>query len=150
MCCKHFITLLWLLQKVCGTLDSCFITAHSIHKEGDLQICFGVIFHKTMHLKQAHITSGPVIHCAVFVAVTNTQTAAHLGWWFRWPVFVMVTLEKQNIFCAHTWSSNQSGGGVILALSSFLNLIPHQKQPDISVGIFSPTWRYQYPTVEYC
>jgi hypothetical protein len=41
--------------------------------------------------------------------------------------------------CARIWSSNQSGGGVILALSSFLDQIPHQKEPEISVGIFSPT-----------
>jgi len=63
-CCVNssLLTLLWLLQKVC-----------------DLQIYFGVIFHKTMHLKQAHITSGAFIHRAIFVAVTSTQTAAHLG-----------------------------------------------------------------------
>jgi hypothetical protein len=29
---------------------------------------------------------------------------------------------------------------VSLALYSFLNQIPHQKEPEISVGIFSPTW----------
>ena len=76
---NSLLTLFWLLQKVCGTLDPCFITTHSIHKEGVLQIYFGVIFHKTMHLKQAHITSGAFIRHAVFVAVTSTQTAAHLG-----------------------------------------------------------------------
>jgi len=31
------------------------------------------------------------------------------------------------------------GGGAILALYSFLNQIPHQKEPEISVGMFSPT-----------
>ena len=40
---SSLLTLLWLLQKVCGTLDPCFITAHSICKEGDLQISFGVM-----------------------------------------------------------------------------------------------------------
>jgi len=59
----------------------------------------------------------------------------------------MVTHESQNIFCTCTWSSNQSGGGAILALSSFFNQIPRQKEPEISVGIFSPTWRQQYPAV---
>jgi len=49
-------TLLWLLQKVCGALDPCFITTHSIHKEGALQMYFGVIFHKTKHHTKAHIT----------------------------------------------------------------------------------------------
>jgi len=38
---SSLLTLLWLLQKVCGTLDPCFITAHSIHKEGDLQLYEG-------------------------------------------------------------------------------------------------------------
>jgi len=42
-----------------------------------------------------------------------------------------------NFFCAGTWYSNQSGGGAILALSSFLNQIPHQKAPKILVGVFS-------------
>jgi hypothetical protein len=32
-------------------------------------------------------------------------------------------------------------GGVILALSSFFNEIPHQKEPEITVGIFCPTYR---------
>ena len=75
---SSLLTLLWLLQ-VCGTLDPCFIIAHIIHKEGDLQIYFGMIFHKTVPLKQAHITSGAFIRRAVFVAVKSTQTAAHLG-----------------------------------------------------------------------
>jgi len=47
--------------------------------------------------------------------------------------------ESQNSFCARTWSSNQTWSGVILALSSFLYQIPYQKEPEISVGIFSPT-----------
>ena len=51
----------------------------------------------------------------------------------------LTTLESHNICCGCTWFSNQSGGGAILALSSFLNQIPHQKEPEISVGIFSPT-----------
>jgi len=55
------------------------LSRHSIHKEGVLQIYFGVVFHKTMHLKQAHITSGAFVRRAVFVAVTSTQTAVHLG-----------------------------------------------------------------------
>ena len=72
--CMHYIncavnssllTLLWLLQKGCGTLDPCSLTTHSIHKESALQMYFGVIFHWTRHLKQAHITSGAFIHCAL-------------------------------------------------------------------------------------
>jgi len=90
---------------------------HSIYKEGDiLQIYFGVIFLETRHHAQAHVTSGKLIHCVLSLAARRTQTAAQ-GWWFRWPVFVMVTLESQNIFWTSTWSSNQSGGGTILALS---------------------------------
>ena len=134
---SSLLTYFWLLQKVCGTLDHCFITTYIIHNEGDLWIYFGVIFLETRHHAQAHITSGAFIHCALSLATRRTQMAAEFGWWFHWPVLVMVTLESQNIF----WSSNQSGGGAILALSSFLNQIPHQKEPEISVCIFSPTWR---------
>jgi hypothetical protein len=46
----------------------------------------------------------------------------------------MATLYSQSIFCACPWPSNQSGVEAILALSSFLNQIPHQKEPEISVG----------------
>ena len=35
---NSLLTLLWMLQKVCGTVDPCFITTHSVHKEGDFQI----------------------------------------------------------------------------------------------------------------
>jgi hypothetical protein len=41
-------------------------------------------------------------------------------------------------FCC-TWSSNQAGGGVILAFSSFFTQISRQKESEISVGILSPT-----------
>ena len=66
-----------MLQKVCGTLDHCFITTHSIHKESDLQICFGVIFCETRHHAQAHITSGALAHCALSLAVRRTQRWEH-------------------------------------------------------------------------
>jgi hypothetical protein len=86
MNCMHYIkcgvtssllTQFWLLQ-VCGTLDYCFIMTHSIHKEGDiLQIHFCVIFRKTRHHAQAHVTSGTL--CALSLAARRTQTAAQLG-----------------------------------------------------------------------
>ena len=66
---SSLLTLLRLLQKVCGTLDLCFITTHNIHKEGVSQMYFGVIFHKTKHHALAHITSGAFIHCALSLAV---------------------------------------------------------------------------------
>ena len=108
---SSLLTHFWLLQKVCGTLDHCFITTHIFHNEGDLQIYFGVIFLETRHHAQAHITSGAFIHCALSLATRRIWMAAEFGWWFRWPVLVMVTLELQNIFCTRTWSSNQFGVG---------------------------------------
>jgi hypothetical protein len=64
-----------------GTLGHCFITTHSIHKEGViLQIYFCAIFRKTRHHEQAHITSGAL--CALsFAAKKKTQTAEQMGWW---------------------------------------------------------------------
>jgi len=72
---------LWLLQKVCGTLDPCFITTHSIHKEGALQMYFGVIFHKTKHHALAHITSGAFVHCALSLAVRSHEFAGQCLLW---------------------------------------------------------------------
>ena len=33
---SSLLTKFWLLHKVCGTLDHCFIKTHSFHKEGDI------------------------------------------------------------------------------------------------------------------
>jgi len=104
------------------------LSRHIIHNEGDLQIYCCVIFLETRHHAQAHVTSGALVDFTLSLAARRTQTAVELGW-FHWPVLVMATLVSQNIFCTQTWSSNQSGGGEILGLSSFLNQIPHQKKP---------------------
>ena len=65
---SSFLTYFWLLHKVCGTLDHCFIMTYSIHNWGDLQIYFGVIFCEMWHNAQAHITSGAFIRCALSLA----------------------------------------------------------------------------------
>jgi len=49
-------------------------------------------------------------------------------WW-------MISLA--GVGCGRTWPSNQPGGGVIMAFFSFFNQIPHQKESDISVCVFS-------------
>jgi len=94
---SSLLTLFWLLQKVCGTLDPCFITAHSIHREGDLQIYFGVIFHKTRHLKQAHITSGSFIHCPFFGCKKHTDSSA-----FVWKISLASVCYGVSIFSGPT------------------------------------------------
>ena len=54
------------------------LSQHSIHKEGAiLQIYFCVIFRKTRHHAQAHITSGAL--CALSLATRRTQMAVQLG-----------------------------------------------------------------------
>jgi len=68
----------WLLQKVCGTLDHCFIMTHIIHNDSDtLQIYFCVIFRKTRNHAQPHITSGTHINCTLSLA-TRTHMAAEV------------------------------------------------------------------------
>ena len=47
-------------------MDRCFLTAHIIHNEGDLQIYFCVIFLETRHHAQAHGKSSALIGCAFF------------------------------------------------------------------------------------
>ena len=64
---SSLLTSVWLLHKVCGTLDHCIFTTHSIHIEGDiLQIYFCVISTKqgttrrpTSHL--AHLYTVPLL-----------------------------------------------------------------------------------------
>jgi len=48
---------------------------HSIHKEGGLQIYFGLIFCETRHNSQVHVTSGALIHCALSLAARRKQMA---------------------------------------------------------------------------
>jgi hypothetical protein len=72
------LTQFWLLQKVCGSLDHCFIVTYIIHNEGDLQIYLGVIFLETRHHAQADITSGAFIHCALSLATRRTQCCSHV------------------------------------------------------------------------
>jgi len=131
------LTEFWFLRKVCGTLDRCCITTHSIHNKGDLQIYFCVIFLETRH-PQAHITSGALIDCALSLAARRTQDGSGVGLISLANVCygdsqVTKHFLRPNLVFQPIW------GGAILALSSFLNQIPHQKEPEISVGVFSPT-----------
>jgi len=134
----HIASHFWLLQKVCGILDHCFITTHIIHNEGDtLQIYFCVIFRKTRNHAQPLVTSGTHINCTLSLAAGRTPMAAKVCWRFRWPVFVMVTLESQNICCGRTWSSNQSGGGAIL-------LFPASSIKFLTRRSLKSRWVYSY------
>ena len=74
---SSLLTYFWLLHKVCGTLDHCFIMTHSIHKEGDiLQIHFCVIIRKARYHALAHVTSGAL--CALSLTMRRTQMAEQL------------------------------------------------------------------------
>jgi len=46
----------------------------------------------------------------------------------------MAAVQSHNICCSQTLLSNQTGGGAILASSSFFDQIPHQKKSEISMG----------------
>jgi hypothetical protein len=50
-----------------------------------------------------HITSGAFIHCALSLASRTTQMTGQLGGRFCWVVFVIVTLESENIFLFWVW-----------------------------------------------
>jgi hypothetical protein len=123
---------------ICGTLDHYSIT---IHVFSVLQVNFCMIVRETRHHAQADITFGALIHCSLSHAARWASTAAKFVR-FCWPMLVMAAVESHNVCCSRTWPSNQTGGGAILASSSFFNEIPHQKKSEISVGIFSPTWRW--------
>jgi hypothetical protein len=68
----------WLLA-TCDALLVLFLLLHRIHKEGDLQIPFFVIFRESTPLARAHVTSGTLIYCDLSLAVRRTQTPAEFG-----------------------------------------------------------------------
>ena len=96
-----------------------------------------MVYKLTWHHAQAHFTVCALVDRHLSLATWWTKATVELGE-FRWPVLVMLALEPHSICCCHAWSSNQTGGGVILTFSSFFNQIPHQKKSEISVGIFTP------------
>jgi len=100
---------------------------HASYNETALQICFCVVIGKTRHHTQTHITFGTFVYGGLSLAPLRTNMAADIVFVFCWPVLVKVAVQPHNICCSHTWSSNQTGGGAIMASSSFLNQIPHQK-----------------------
>jgi len=105
--------LMWLLH-FCKLVNLC----HN-HSEIRLTVCGWVIFCETRHHAKADVTYGALTHCTLSLATRWTETVAEFGGWFHWMLLVMAALELHNICCGHTWSSNQSRGGAILAFSSF-------------------------------
>jgi len=101
-------------------------------------IYFGVIFHKTKHHALTHVTSGTFIYYPFFHCEENINSSA----------FGLMT-SMANVCCGDSQIAKHYlsphfvfqpiWGWGILALYSFPNQIPHQKEPEILVGIFSPT-----------
>ena len=138
MCCKQFIThIIVVAAEGLWHLGSLFYNSTQYSQRG----CFRNLLWCDIPQHNAPQTGPHHIRCIYTLCRFCCRDKHTDSSTFRWPVFVMVTLESQNIFCAHTWSYNQSGVGAILALFSFLIQLPHQKQPEISVSIFSPTCR---------
>ena len=92
-----------------------------------LQICFCMVIGKTRHYAQNHITFGTFVYSGLSLAPLWTNAAADVVFVFCWPMLVMAAVQPHNICCSRTWPSNQSEGGAIMASSSFLDQIPHQK-----------------------
>jgi len=105
-----------------------------------LQICFCVVIGETRHHAQTHITFGTFFYSGLSLAPLWTNVATDIVFVFCWPMLIMAAVQPDNICCCRTWPSNQTGGGAIIASSSFLDQIPSQKS-EIFVGTFSPTWR---------
>jgi len=137
---SSLLTLLWLLQKGCGTLDPCCITTHSIHKEGVLQMYFGVIFHKTKHHTLAHITSGAFIHCALSLDVRSHDFASQCLLWrlLSSKTCLAPTLGlTTNLGLGRSWLFSASPINFLTRSclkSLFLYLAPHK---DNNIQLFS-------------
>ena len=121
---------------VCGKLDHCFIMTHSQQRWFTNLLSCDIL--ETRHHAQAYVTSGALIDCALSLAA-RTQTAAAFdffaGQCLLWLLSSPQLLLRPHLFFQPIW------GWGDLGLSRFLNQIPHQKEPEISVGIFSHTWK---------
>ena len=99
---------------------------HTCCNKTALQICFCVVIGETRHHAQTHITFGTFVYSGLSLAPLWTNAAVDIIFVFCWPMLVMAAVQPHNICCSHTWPSNQTGGGAIMASSSFLDQIPHQ------------------------
>ena len=107
-----------------------------------------MIFCKTRHHAQAHVTSGAL--CALSMAVRRTQTAAQLGWWFHWPLFVVATSAEALCCCCFSFSSKYkvcSKKDETFAIKTLLLILQHFKHcPLQSSPLY---WRYTVPNVSW-
>jgi hypothetical protein len=104
------------------------------------QISFRAIFRETRRHTQTNATFWALLWCGLALATGWTKTAAEFVGLY-WLVLAVADLQSCNVCFHRTWPSNQTGGGAILASCSFFDQILHQEESEISVGIFSPTWR---------
>ena len=126
----------------CGTFGCSSVTTHRlvvIAKFTDSVLC--VNGEGRRHTK-THIALRTLVSGASSLAADWANPAAVFATFF-WPILVITAVQSHNICCNRTWPSNQTGGGAILASSSFFDQIPHQKKSEILVGTFSPTRRYR-------
>ena len=119
-----------MLHKICGTSDHCFITTHSIYKEGDIsQIYFCVIFHDTRHRTQAH--------CALSLAMRTQMAeqwvdfAGHcLLWLLLLRLAAVVSLRPQNglltslAFAPDSEAVSSTRISLMVSSSSFIYFFP--------------------------
>jgi hypothetical protein len=73
--------------KFCGTLDHCFITTHSIHNWGDLQIHFSVLFPETRHHTHSHLISGTKHFLSPQHLIPSGCQQPEFHWWLPPPVW---------------------------------------------------------------
>ena len=118
-------TKLWLLQKVCGILEPCFILTHCIHNWGDLQIYSGVIFCEkgTTYRPMSHLV---LYKLCPFSGWEKNTDSSELGGWFRWPVLVMAALESHNI----SWAALGLPTNLGLGRSWLFELLQSNSSPE--------------------
>ena len=132
---KYFITHI-ILVAAGGLWHLGSLFYHNTHYS-QLQIYFGVIFHETRHHAQA-ITSGTLTVCLFSGRKKNTHESgvglmislASAGYGGS---RVVQHLLRQHLVFQPIWGWGDLGSFQLLQSNS------HQKEPEISVGIFSPT-----------
>jgi hypothetical protein len=106
--------------QVCCTLDC--LSQHTVFTIGviyKLTLVWYSTKQSTMHRPTSHLVHLYVCS-ALVLAARKTKTIVQLDGWFHWPVFVMATLESENIFLFYFVVSNQNfTDGLLLKFDFF-------------------------------
>lgn len=86
-----------------------------------------IVFSDARLLHESDSLTSKSYPCYRSLSSTNARYCMLCNLYIARPVLVMAAVQPHNICCSRTWPTKHTGGGAIMAPSSFLDQIPHQK-----------------------